>query len=515
MIPRTLVLILGAFLVHACGGGGGSSPVTMIPPMTAPPEPVAPDHPAPPPVTEIPPPPVSPDPPPGQDPAPDPGPSLLPFPYVHTADTDIPPYNLSPAPSHRLADIPRIPVYADSERLLIGVDQTATHIADLPVVGQRRHTAIRHGALPDGAPSNDLVRYLREALPQGASRFDEPPTVRFIGNVSDQKQINRALEAIRFVNAALPENFKIRVPSTTPVPRPPHFGPPPSAYHFDGTAEEHTIYIDFVDSLSTGGYAWRWALPGRPIDHAYIALRNNHPHGNDNHLYLIGLVAHELLHTLGFRHTPHGLVSIMDATGRHHHLPQQPLSTLHPLDREALRILYTRLENGDGPASFGPWESTSVHIAGNGPHANFGVALRNGYAEPWAYGRKPATELSGNPALSGSATWTGTLVGLTPAASSVIGDASIAVDLASMTGNADFTSLETWTAGTAPGAPGTGARWLDGDLGYSISVHGNTFQETGGDPGSLTGVFTGPSHEGVAGTLERSDLTAAFGGSRQ
>ena len=56
--------------------------------------------------------------------------------------------------------------------------------------------------------------------------------------------------------------------------------------------------------------------------------------------------------------------------------------------------------------------------------------------------------------------------------------------------------------------------WGDGDLAYRISVRGNTFRETGGDAGRVTGIFTGRSHEGAAGTLERSDLTAAFGATR-
>ena len=73
---------------------------------------------------------------------------------------------------------------------------------------------------------------------------------------------------------------------------------------------------------------------------------------------------------------------------------------------------------------------------------------------------------------------------------------------------------ESWAARTAPGATGTGTQWLDGDLGYTISVRGNTFRETGGDTGTLTGIFVGRSHEGAAGTLERADLTAAFGASR-
>ncbi len=83
-----------------------------------------------------------------------------------------------------------------------------------------------------------------------------------------------------------------------------------------------------------------------------------------------------------------------------------------------------------------------------------------------------------------------------------------------MDGRADFTSLEAFPADQAPGAAGTGVQWLDGDLGYEIDVHGNTFKQTSGDEGILTGIFTGRQHEGAAGTLERSDLTAAFGASR-
>ena len=142
------------------------------------------------------------------------------------------------------------------------------------------------------------------------------------------------------------------------------------------------------------------------------------------------------------------------------------------------------------------------------------MPLRNGYAEAWAHGVRPTTTLTQNRGLSGQATWEGALVGITPAAEPVAGDAAIGVNLATMRGTADFTALESWAARAAPGDAGTGMQWLDGDLGYTIAIRGITFRQTGGDAGTLTGVFTGRSHEGAAGTLERSDLTAAFGASR-
>ena len=57
--------------------------------------------------------------------------------------------------------------------------------------------------------------------------------------------------------------------------------------------------------------------------------------------------------------------------------------------------------------------------------------------------------------------------------------------------------------------------WNTGSLGYDISVEGNFIRNTGGDDGDLIGTFYGPSHEGATGTLERIDLTAAFGGIRE
>ena len=79
-----------------------------------------------------------------------------------------------------------------------------------------------------------------------------------------------------------------------------------------------------------------------------------------------------------------------------------------------------------------------------------------------------------------------------------------------MLGTADFTGLEQWAADAAPGAAGTGATWHDGDLSYAIAVRGNTFVQTGGDDGTVTGAFFGLAHEGMGGVLERDDLSAGL-----
>lgn len=61
---------------------------------------------------------------------------------------------------------------------------------------------------------------------------------------------------------------------------------------------------------------------------------------------------------------------------------------------------------------------------------------------------------------------------------------------------------------------GSGRTWNDGDLRYSVIVRGNAFTQTGGDAGEVTGVFFGSNHEGMGGVVERSDMSAGFGGTR-
>ena len=276
---------------------------------------------------------------------------------------------------------------------------------------------------------------------------------------------------------------------------------------------------DYRRGENSGAVTWNKALGF--IDSSYIQVKKgtNAQRDTDNRRAVI-LLAHEIIHALGvygYDHVSPRFDTIMEGTGHIYDLNQgiqQPRSLLYPVDREALRALYGRLAPGDDPTDLGPWGATSTHLVGNGAHSHFGVALRNGYAEPWAYGHLPSRDLATNRALSGSVTWAGTTLGLTPDAKAVVGNANIGVDLDSLEGRADFTSLEQWASGIAPGDTGTGTTWEDGDLGYSIAVRGNMFKQTGGDEGLLTGIFTGKNHQGAACTLVRPDLTAAFGATR-
>ena len=95
--------------------------------------------------------------------------------------------------------------------------------------------------------------------------------------------------------------------------------------------------------------------------------------------------------------------------------------------------------------NLGPWSETSFHLRGDldiGPgEVSFGVAHRNGLPQPWAFGPKPGTPLGENPSLSGSVTWRGAMVGVTPAGEGVIADATLVLEMKDMLGRSEFTGM--------------------------------------------------------------------------
>ena len=425
-------------------------------------------------------------------------------------------------PGQFVEDVRHMPVYrSNGGTLFVGVDQgTDTtsgteHLGKLPAAGKRGDIALRHGRLNDGAGRDKVLRYLNQAAFPAQARRMTSPLVRIVGPASES-DIDFVTAAVQIVNAALPEGAKLRLGQHLPFPG--SNGVP----LIEEAQADNTIAVQFVTrqwffgGASAGAVATIYPVGPR---YSYVQFnRQSHSYGVAPEM--VTLLAHELIHSVGVHnHISTDLATIMEGTNAIHHGEQnghrKPLSFLYPVDREALRALNGPLANSDSLTDLGPWASTSMHLAGNGPHANFGVALRNGYAEPWAHGYTPDADLAENTELRGAAVWDGALVGLTPQAEAVTGEAAIRVSLGTLAGVASFTELEHWAPRLRPGTAGTGTTWGDGDLDYSIAVAGNTFRETGGDDGRLTGIFTGRSHEGAAGTLERSDLTAAFGASRE
>ena len=339
--------------------------------------------------------------------------------------------------------------------------------------------------------------------------------MRFVEGTTAE-QIDEIVRAVQLLNANLPRDFQLTVDST-PVSE----ATDAAGIGMDPTLADGQILVecdrreDWETSASdqaTGIAAVHYTIFG---DINTVRVWVDPTRSSDSFV----TVVHELIHALGRQHAD---PSRFPFTVMHSSARGTEGYVMHQLDREALLAVYTALEVGVLPGSgdierdLGASEDESLHVRGDLGDLAFGASLRNGLVRPWAMGPRPGIDLADNQELMGSASWSGRLLGLTPSGETVAGAAGLSVDLASLDGDLDFTSLESWSG--APGALGSGTMWGDGDLNYDIAVDGNVFARTddgtGGDEGVITGAFFGASHEGMGGTLVRDDLGAGFAGSR-
>ena len=401
----------------------------------------------------------------------------------------------------------------------IGAD-VAPAAGDLQTAALHGDTAISHGTVADGIGAAALIAYLRHAsernnTPTHIRRFGaSPPTLRIAEGTSAEHH-NQAVRTVQMINAALPHDWQLRI---APAPGPTLADQPTAGeihLHFRPYDQWPSRYQDTDRERPPAGIALHWARNDGQITRALVFVDHIRVTGRDR----LDTLVHEIIHSLGRGHPdpdlfPHTIM-LPNAQSRDNHI-------LYPLDREALLAVYSRLQPGATAASLaedlGPWSDTSTHLLGEltpaGQNISFGVALRNGLAQPWATGPAPRTDLTDNTALSGTASWSGRLLGFTPDAEPVAGAADLAIALDTLNGDLEFSELEYWSAGQAPGAAGSGATWNDGDLSYDVDVRGNTFVRNRGDEGIVTGAFLGRQHQAMGGTLQRDDLSAAFGGSR-
>lgn len=405
------------------------------------------------------------------------------------------------------------PVFYRNTTLHVGTEVSPA--SGLKPVANRPGTS--YGQVRDGEGAESVSSYMAEFAGigefkglEGHEIFPSAPTVHIAQGASD-RHTTYVVKAVQLINENLPVEKHIRIGDDVP----------PLITDIDDIPDG-TIYVDFAP--------WE-AWPGERnsgmgmADHSvryngdFYVQRAAHvwvePNDVPDHTMLKVLV-HEIMHAIGFKAHISRADTVMPGVGNTFWTENLD-RPLYPVDREGILAAYTRLEPGDNPATIyeklGAWEDVSTHLTNATDVAEFGVAYRNGFVRPWARGKAPNVNLADGP-LRGKVEWHGDLLGFAPGGASVAGDAAIGVNLPTLTGQANFTSLESWTPWKAPGIAGSGAQWSDGDLAYSIAIIGNTFQQTGGDDGVITGAFFGESHNGVGGTLKRSDLPAAFGGRR-
>ena len=231
------------------------------------------------------------------------------------------------------------------------------------------------------------------------------------------------------------------------------------------------------------------------------------------------VIVHELLHALGI----HGHVdsvefpdSIMGSEGEH--IPNLG-HIISKIDREVLQIRYMNQQT-DLYNDWGEWSDTSFHWVGRTDDGtlNFGVALFNGLPQPWVRGTLPNMNLVDNDRLSGTATWSGSLLGFS-GSSPLAGDAELQVRLSTLTAPdneqdlrfRDIFFLNRFESDSPD-------RWFHTrDIDYKVNIFGNDFHNVRGEgyeQGHITGTFLGPEHEHMGGTVKRTDMVGAFGGSR-
>lgn len=454
----------------------------------------------------------------------------------------------SPAPDDpalpllTVGDAPRAPVVDLGAALHVGAD-VAPATGALPLVTRHGDVRVSHGPVRDGVGATELIAYLQADAasyldPEGDGGADAalipgglvfrfgaaPPTVR-VAEGAAAELIDETVRVVQTINAALPDDWQVAMGRE---PAPDGLSDPPDgeivvvfARQEDWPGSDMAPVEEHIGLAEPRFGIVQTDDPAAPLSIRIVAGRVFVDPVRTGGTERPGVIAHEIIHLLGRGHVDPARFpgTLMAAGGGGTDVSPH---VLRPLDREALLAVYGRLGPETEPSGLaeelGPWSDTSVHVHGAldipGGDVEFGAALRNGAAEPWALGPAPHGNPEDNPELAGSVTWSGRLLGLTPHSEAVAGGAVLSVELSTLTGTMDFTGLEHWPANAAPGAVGSGAAWHDGDLGYVIEVRGNTFHRTGGDAGTVTGAFFGPAHEAMGGVLEREDLNAGFAGLR-
>ena len=345
----------------------------------------------------------------------------------------------------------------------------------------------------------------------GLVRFASPPTVRLATGMTDRE---RAIvhHGIALVNRALPYDRHLRIGPDAPsvVAK---FGE-----DLRGVVPDGEIFVEFHRDSASGRFSpgvahqdvihrhdvrqGRWEK--KVLRAAQVELDSDFFDGRQD-WEAVSVLVHELVHSLGMQGHPGDAFSDSIMHTAWFRLD----GSLPDIDAAGLVALYTLLPAAIEPedlsiTSLGAWEGETTDLTRSLSQVSFGVRHANEVTMPWTMGQEPARALADNARLQGTATWDGDLVGFTPGLDAVQGDAEIRVGLTTLQGRADFTDLKNED----------GSVWLDGDLGYTITVGGNYLRSTGGDAGTVNGAFYGSNHEGVGGSVERADLTAAFGATR-
>ena len=333
--------------------------------------------------------------------------------------------------------------------------------------------------------------------------------------LDDNAGIWQALyNSILILNDALPPEFQIEIKGTRATRL--------------GLANEIYVSLETAASITTtcgeGAVACAVNTP-YPLTPSYTkaaVLYIPDDFDTSEYVYPRKVIVHELLHALGIVGHVDSIEfpdSIMGTSGEY--IPNLG-HIISKIDREVLQIMYMN-KRSDLYNDWGEWSDTAFHLMGESEDGDvsFGVVLFNGLPQPWARGVKPDTDLADNEDLSGTATWTGSLLGFS-GPSPLAGDAELEVDLGTLADDdseQDLRFRDIYFVNRAESdTTDSSDRWFHTrEIDYKVAVAGNWFENVTGDDyerGLVVGSFLGAEHEHMAGTVKRTDMIAAFGGSR-
>ena len=407
--------------------------------------------------------------------------------------------------------------YSDTLHVGAGVKPEANQLAS---VSQDGDMVISSGHMRDGAGREAVIAFLGQFIENSSQLYEDepslhtwasPPVVR-VAEGTTPRQTDYAVQAVQIINAYLPRENRLRFSG---VPSPPGVGT------FE--VSEGDIFIDYAPHA-------RWNPPSRlvyrgvarpvPVSTAefeggpvtFVKMHSARIWINEDRIRqftdeaTVLMLVHELLHALGLQPGHPDYDIYHDSIMRSRSPRSYSDRILGPVDHDAIQAIYAAYEPGETDVhSLGAWSDTSFHVRGDIGDIAFGAASRNGLVQPWARGPKPENDLADNQSLSGNVSWSGRLLGMTSDSEPLIGDTRLSINIGTHRGQIDFTDLEYVDSGTM---------WNDGDLSYSVIVRKNTFIQSGGDAGEVTGAFFGARHEGMGGVVERNDMSAGFGGRR-
>ena len=436
-------------------------------------------------------------------------------------------YSNTAAPRHSYA-----PYETDSHlhTLRLSDDVTEVYIGgDLEPRETLRHVAttlngIRYfiGASRDGVGVERLKNYQQDLVTQDGADpdglagdefapFSIQPYLYLDPDLlaSENAEILQALgDSIRILNDALPPEFQVVVAGT----------------RVTGIAGlgEIVVSLESPASIISNCSATAVACARGTASAGYTRSSVLHlPDDFDTSDYRFAreVIVHELLHAMGI----HGHVdsvefpdSIMGSAGGY--IPSLG-NIISKIDQEVLQIMYMS-QRTDLYNDWGEWSDTSFHLVGRTDDGilNFGVALFNGLPQPWVRGTLPNMDLVDNVRLDGTATWRGNLLGFS-GSSPIAGNAELQVSLSALAvpeNEQDLRFRDIYFLNRFESD--SPDRWFHArDLDYKVNVYGNGFYNVlgeGYEQGRITGAFLGPEHEHMGGTVKRTDMVGAFGGSR-